>query len=217
MGSPTAQFIQKHQMMNLVTTIILAWLSLCSAQQMCVYQDSWSEPKSIVTFNSHSTLHTSTVEDSLVNVSNASTTGEIRIGPDLIIRPIGRSVKFHLQLSVGFHLPDKPYNSPKAEVFLQKDGKVTLIDSYSINDGYGSSVSKQSIVGFADARKNDMNPKKLGYLLLDENHLIREFHETGYLAPGQTLRLVTGAITGEYGCYLDITMCILYDGYEKGY
>merc|ERR1719219_2387086 len=131
-------------MMNLVATIILTWLGLCSAQQMCVYQDGWSEPKSIVTFNSHSTLHTSTVEDSLVDVSNASTTGEIYIGRNLY-RRIDRSVKFHIQLKVGFHLSDSPNSAPTAEVFLQKDGKVTLIDNYAKNDGYGSSVLIQSV------------------------------------------------------------------------
>merc|ERR1712080_426767 len=211
MGTPTTQLNQYHQMMNFVVTIILTWFSLCSAQQMCVYQDGWTEPKSIVTFNSHSTLHTSTVEDSWVDISNASTTGDIHIGLERALR--GRSPsKFYIQLKVVLHSPDSDSLTPSAEVFLQKDGRVTLIDSYNRFDHHGREESKTSIVGFGPLKWNEIeNPTKFGYLLLDEHNSVREFHENGYFRPGQTIRLVTGAING--GCFLDISLCVLYDGY----
>lgn len=207
--------------MYLLVVIVVGRLVLGSAQQMCMYQGHWTDDESIVTFDSVSTLHTSTIQESLVDVSKINTTGEIIIkgyGGEYGEQLGGKNTKFHIQLTVAFHDPDLD-DRPNliAQVYLQKNGKITLVDSYSTVTGGGYRENVQTVVGLHNDRDR-VPEKKLGYLLLNQQHKIEEFHETGYLRRGDSIRLVTGKIKGAFlhSASLDISVCIIYDDGTAG-
>ena len=113
-----------------IVGVLLVLVTLVQAQQMCLTSrvtpgpDAGPEPGAgpetgtAVIFDSVSTLGTSTIEESLVDVSLANTTGEIKIKPrDYYF------YYFYLLITAS----QKPMAFPrKARLFLMVNGKVPL-------------------------------------------------------------------------------------------
>jgi len=195
----------------LLLGIAIMCLGLCTAQQMCVYQGYWNEPNSVITFDSAFTAFTSTIEDSKIDVSKVNTTGEISVTePDYdptVLHPGVDKTRPRIQIvslivTAGYHTNDDP---AIAQLFIQKNGKVPLKDTYNKFGGSGGFQTHDVIVGFPNS---EVPEYKLGYMKLNSQKNIQEFHQTGYLKPGDTIRLVTGKM--DPGT-LDITLCILYN------
>ena len=103
------------------------WVSWTRGQQMCLTMESQQiKSNSAVTFDKISTLGTSTIEDSFVDVSRANTTGEIKIKPMLARYHGGEEQFFFLSLRASRH-PRDPISYPRSvQLFLLVNGKVPL-------------------------------------------------------------------------------------------
>ena len=130
-----------------IVGVLLVLVTLVQAQQMCLTSrgtpgpDAGPEPGAgpetgtAVIFDSVSTLGTSTIEESLVDVSLANTTGEIKIK-----QPEGYSGVNYFYLLIT--ASQKPMAFPrKARLFLMVNGKVPL--SGEVNFTYFNSGGRR--------------------------------------------------------------------------
>ena len=149
---------------------LLACLSLAGGQQMCLYTDNLQSqgPSQVVVFQTASTAFTSTVEDSVVDVSGANTTGQV------LIKEIGGQddILFHLMVTA----------EGRGQLFVQKNGSVALRGFTKTVSPSGSYMHSGRTVG---------GEGKLGLplgvmVLLDGQ--AQTYEETGLLRPGDNLR-----------------------------
>ena len=150
-----------------------ACLALTGGQQMCLHSGGfgWGTQVSreVISFQRASTDHTSTMEESLVDVSN--TTGQI-----IIKEPA-------FQEEVLLHIMVTLYG--KGQLFVQKNGKVPLRGFTRALSRSGSIEQTGKSVGGGD--RLDM---PLGVMVMKDSADVgaQTYQETGLLHPGDSLR-----------------------------
>merc|ERR1711962_1172029 len=185
-------------------------------QQMCLEsRPDYPLPKeSTVTFDHISTMGTSTIEESLVDVSLANTTGEIKIK--------NAYPYFYLVVKAS----QKPqYNSIQynrnARLFLLVNGKVPLrgsvwVSKYNPHNGRLESEESLRVVGIPteNPTTKNLNPK-MPFGMIDFSTEEVTFEAMEFLHAEDTLRLVTDSMAHSIG---HISVCIFYDdkGNSKG-
>ena len=98
---------------------------------------------SAVTFDKVSTLATSTIEESFVDVSHANTTGEIKIRPMLERHHGGEEQFFYLSVRASRHRRD-PSGFPRSgQIFLLVNGKVPLRGFVTQYKKYSGGVERE--------------------------------------------------------------------------
>ena len=183
-----------------IVGVLLLLVTLVQAQQMCLTSrgtpgpDAGPEPDAgpgprrgpetgaAVIFDSVSTLGTSTIEESLVDVSLANTTGEIKIK-----QPKGYSGVNYFYLLIT--ASQKPMAFPrKARLFLMVNGKVPL--SGEVNFTYFNSGGRRDtknsirVVGMTGIDGVDGMP--LGVMEVTQEETT--FGDMHYIHHGDTLR-----------------------------
>ena len=147
------------------------------AQQMCLSSASSPGPDASVTFNEISTLGTSTIEDSLVDVSLANTTGEIRIK-----MPEGYSGANYFYLLVS--ASQKPGFSRKARLFVLVNGKVPLRGAVYFSHYVYGRLETKNILRVVGIEGEPSMP--LGMLEFSEEEVT--FGDMEFIQHGDTLR-----------------------------
>ena len=147
---------------------------------MCLSSETSPGPEGAVIFNSISTLGTSTVEESLVDVSLANTTGEIKIK---IKRP---ESYFHLLVTASQkHCDSLCEYSRKSRLFLMVNGKVPLRDvvyfTHFTSNGQRETTNSLKVVGIT---KDPFMP--LGVMEFGEEDV--HFEAMEFIQHGDTLR-----------------------------
>merc|ERR1719348_2721975 len=188
-------------------------------QQMCVYQESWSEPHSVILFNNFSTEQTSTIEDNLIDVTYFDSAGEIKIKNDDTDQ---KTPLIMMQVTAR----------GQGQIYVHRNGKVAL---YGTRTKFGPSGALQrfdSQVGVRDSGGFVQSSQPLGVLQLDapilcqdnapngykvfenegfddwlykittntyvkQDHCqftLKKYEEIGFLRPGDIVRLVAGSV-----------------------
>ena len=181
-----------------IVGVLLLLVTLVQAQQMCLTSrgtpgpDAGPEPDAgpgprrgpetgaAVIFDSVSTLGTSTIEESLVDVSLANTTGEIKIKPrDYYF------YYFYLLITAS----QKPMAFPrKARLFLMVNGKVPLsgeVNFTYFNSG-GRRDTKNSIRVVGMTGIDGVTGMPLGVMEVAQEETT--FEDMHYIHHGDTLR-----------------------------
>ena len=175
-----------------IVGVLLVLVTLAQAQQMCLTSrgtpgpDAGPGPRqgpetgAAVIFDSVSTLGTSTIEESLVDVSLANTTGEIKIKPrDYYF------YYFYLLITAS----QKPMAFPrKARLFLMVNGKVPLWSkvnfTYIHSRGGRDTKNFIRVVGMTGIDGVDEMP--LGVMEVTQEEAT--FEDMHYIHQGDTLR-----------------------------
>jgi len=185
--------------------LLLCWhLSLASAQQICLIGEGTRPNKAILfptadpglaasgpTFLQGLPRYTglsSTDEEVqvVVDLSNASTTGEIGLGAGVR--------RFYLDITV-WNSGTRP-----SQVFLQVNGKVPLEGSYQPRSLMGSRRRVWRVVG--EEPNERIPPMPWGHIVVEPGKSVR-FQELDFIKSGDTLRLVNG-----FGDGSQISVCI---------
>merc|ERR1711962_256340 len=218
MGLTLSEITNMQASLRLLAGIVMLVVST-DGQQMCLEssrrQSDYSlEADSPVIFDHISTMGTSTIEESLVDVSLANTTGEIKIK--------NAYPYFYLVVKAS----QKPqYNSIQynrnARLFLLVNGKVPLrgsvwISKYNPHNGRLESEESLRVVGIPteNPTTKNLNPKMpLGMIDFSTEEVTFEAME--FLHAEDTLRLVTDSMANSIG---HVSVCIFYDdkGNSKG-
>ena len=153
------------------------------AQQMCLSSGTSPGADGAVTFDDVSTLGTSSIEESLVDVSLANTTGEIKIKPWLGEYRGGNY--FYLLVTAS----QRQSFSRKARLFIMVNGKVPLSGfvSYGTHiswDGDLGTKSSLQVVGITNEPNVPSMP--LGMMEFSEEEVTFEAME--FIHHGDTLR-----------------------------
>merc|ERR1712212_662955 len=186
---------------NMQTSVnmgVLLLVASAQAQQMCLSSATSPGPDAAVTFDDISTLGTSTIEDSLVNISLANTTGEIKIK-----HPEGYSGANYFYLLVS--ASQKPGFSRKARLFVLVNGKEPLRGVvYFTHYVYGRLETKNSlrVVGI-----NDVPSMPLGMVEFSEEEVT--FGDMEFIHHGDTLRLMADSMGHSVG---HVSVCIFFQG-----
>ena len=151
-------------------------LASAEAQQMCLSSAPDPRPGAAVTFDSISTLGTSSIEDSLIDVSLANTTGEIKIKSSY------RAANyFYLLVSAS----QKPMYSRKARLFVMVNGKVPLRGvvyfTHFTSSGRQETMNSLRVVGI-----NDVPSMPLGVMEFSEEEVT--FGDMEFIHHGDSLR-----------------------------
>ena len=177
-----------------IVGFLLLLVTLVQAQQMCLTSrgtpgpDAGPGPRqgpetgAAVIFDSVSTLGTSTIEESLVDVSLANTTGEIKIK-----QPEGYSGVNYFYLLIT--ASQKPMAFPrKARLFLMVNGKVPLsgeVNFTYFNSG-GRRDTKNSIRVVGMTGIDGVTRMPLGVMEVTQEETT--FEDMHYIHHGDTLR-----------------------------
>ena len=159
---------------------VLLLVASAQAQQMCLSSDTTPRTDGAVTFDVVSTLGTSTIEESLVDVSLANTTGEIKIK----VPPRGPANYFYLLVTAS----QKPRNSydRKARLFLMVNGKVPLRNAvyftHFTSSGRRATTNSLRVVGIT----NELPILPLGMMEFSEEEVTFEAME--FIHHGDSLR-----------------------------
>merc|ERR1719341_2426514 len=145
---------------------VMFWGGWTRGQQMCLTMESQQiKSNSAVTFDKISTLGTSTIEDSFVDVSRANTTGEIKIKPMLARYHGGEEQFFFLSVRASRH-PRDPISYPRSvQLFLLVNGKVPLRGFVTQYKKYSGGVERERahrVVGISTDKV--MDPMPLGVI-----------------------------------------------------
>ena len=175
-----------------IVGFLLLLVTLVQAQQMCLTSrgtpgpDAGPGPRqgpetgAAVIFDSVSTLGTSTIEESLVDVSLANTTGEIKIKPrDYYF------YYFYLLITAS----QKPMAFPrKARLFLMVNGKVPLRGevNFTYIHSLGRRDTKNSIRVVGMTGINGVTGMPLGVMEVAQEETT--FGDMHYIHHGDTLR-----------------------------
>ena len=148
------------------------------AQQMCLSSATSQGADAAVTFDGISTFGTSSIQESLVDVSLANTTGEIKIKPPKSYRDASY---FYLLVRAS----QKPGFSRKARLFVMVNGKVPLrgvvyLTTFNSN-GRPETKNSLRVVGI-----NDVPSMPLGVMEFSEEDIT--FGDMEFIHHGDTLR-----------------------------
>merc|ERR1711934_1202472 len=207
----------------------LAW-----GQQMCLTMTrprASLESNSPIVFDKISTSGTSTFEESLVDVSLANTTGEVKIKPIIervcdygnvahpgVARPGledsricsgGGQQFFYLSVKASRHSRD-PSSCPRsAQLFLLVNGKVPLRGLVTQYKMYGGGIEMERahrVVGLATDKVLDDN-MPLGVLNVGDTEAT--FEAMDYIKHEDSLRVMTGDLDNAIGY---VSVCIFWHG-----
>ena len=152
-------------------------------QQMCLSSRRSPGPEAAVIFDSISTLGTSTVEESLVDVSLANTTGEIKI--KLPSHSGGENYFYILVTASQKHCERLCEYSRNSRLFLMVNGKVPLRDvvyfTHFTSNGQRETTNSLKVVGIT---KDPFMP--LGVMEFGEEEV--HFEAMEFIHHGDTLR-----------------------------
>ena len=150
------------------------------AQQMCLSSGTSPGTDGAVTFDDVSTLGTSTIEESLVDVSLANTTGEIKMKQ---LSVYNREANYFYLLVTA---SQKPSFSRKARLFLLVNGKVPLRNAVYFtsftSSGRRETTNSLRVVGIT----NELPILPLGMMEFSEEEVTFEAME--FIHHGDTLR-----------------------------
>merc|ERR1711962_1432137 len=200
---------------SLLAGIVMLVVST-DGQQMCLEssrrQSDYSlEADSPATFDHVSTMGTSTIEESLVDVSLANTTGEIKI----------KNAYPYFYLVVKASQRSEFSRSRNARLFLLVNGKVPLrgsvwISKYNPHNGRLESEDSLRVVGIPteNPTTKNLNPM-MPFGMIDFSTEEVTFEAMEYLHAEDTLRLVTDSMAYSIG---HVSVCIFYQdkGNSKG-
>ena len=144
-------------------------LSLVQSQQMCLFQEKWQEQQAVITFPTASTLLTSSLLDSFVDVSEANTSGNITIKEK-------SGDMFHLIVTAR----------GRGQIFIQKNGKVALKGNVNKISPSGSTV-RYGVTVTSGSPRDNIAPMPLGVMVLKGGE-VQEYQENGFLRPGDSIR-----------------------------
>merc|ERR1712115_316955 len=169
-------------------------------QQMCLeVNPDYPLPRdSPVTFEDVSTMGTSTIEESLVDVSLANTTGEIKI----------KNAHPYFYLVVKASKRPRLTDSRNARLFLLVNGKVPLrgavwVSKYNPHNGRLMTEESLRVVGIPTKNLNPMMP----FGMIDFSTEEVTFEAMEYLHAEDTLSLVTDSMAYSIG---HVSVCIFY-------
>ena len=163
---------------------VILLVASAQAQQMCLSSDTTPRTDGAVTFDVVSTLGTSTIEESLVDVSLANTTGEIKIKGGSTDGYRGPANYFYLLVTAS----QKPRNSydRKARLFLMVNGKVPLRNAvyftHFTSSGRRETTNSLRVVGIT----NELPILPLGMVEFSEEEVTFEAME--FIHHGDSLR-----------------------------
>ena len=158
------------------------------AQQMCLSSGTSPGADGAVTFDEVSTLGTSTIEESFVNVSLANTTGEIKIKPwpgaDVPRYNNNRGgYYFYLLITAS----QRGVFSRKARLFIMVNGKVPLSGFVSYATHINSNGDLRTMSSLRVVGRTDNEPSMpLGMMEFSEEEVTFEAME--FIHHGDTLR-----------------------------
>merc|ERR1711970_862731 len=167
---------------------------------MCLSSDTSGGTDGAVIFDDGiSTLGTSTIEESLVDVSLANTTGEIKIKV-----PEGYRASYFYLLVTASQKPRNSY-SRKARLFLMVNGKVPLRNAVYFtqftSSGRRETTNSLRVVGIT----NELPILPLGMMEFSEEEVTFEAME--FIHHGDSLRLVADSM----GHYVGrVSVCIFF-------
>jgi len=194
--------------MNMLVLWGLALLTpLAWGQQVCLTKYRGSpqyhhrmESNSPIIFDKISTLGTTTIHQSLVDVSLANTTGEIKIKP--VVESVCSGPRcegsgeqfFYLSVKASKH-PREQYSYPRsAQLFLLVNGKVPLrglVTQYKMNGGRMQVERTHRVVGLStDEDLGGSMP--LGVLNIGDKEA--SFEAMDYIKHEDSLRVMTGEL-----------------------
>jgi len=166
---------------------------------MCLSSATSPGSDAAVTFEGISTLGTSSIEDSLVDVSLANTTGEIKIK-----QPEGYRGANYFYLLVS--ASQKPRFSRNARLFVMVNGKVPLRGvvyfTHFTSGGRLETKNSLRVVGI-----NDVPSMPLGMMEFSEEEVT--FGDMEFIHHGDTLRLMADSMGHSIG---HVSVCIFFQG-----
>ena len=116
---------------------------MCLTMESGADQSQQIKSNSVVTFDKVSTLDTSTIEDSFVDISRANTTGEIKIKPMLERYHGGEEQFFFLSVRASRHPRDATSYPRSVRLFLLVNGKVPLRGFVTQYKKYSGGVERE--------------------------------------------------------------------------
>merc|ERR1712180_305955 len=197
-----------NMLASLLAGIVMLVVST-DGQQMCLeVNPDYRLPRDpVVTFDHVSTMGTSTIEESLIDVALANTTGEIKIK---------NAYDNYFYLVVKASQRSEFSDSRNARLFLLVNGKVPLrgsvwISKYNPHNGRLESEESLRVVGIPT---ENLNPK-MPFGMIDFSTEEVTFEAMEFLHAEDTLRLVTDSMAHSIG---HISVCIFYQdkGNSKG-